>query len=186
VRRRVCLIPRSLLNSRVRVIHFPSYFIQIPIYINIAGKVGGGAKKEEKKVAKEEKKEKKKEEKPKKEEKKKEEEVPEELDAAEEALLAEPKSKDPFDELPKGTFNFEDFKRFYSNNDEAKSIPYFWEKFDKENYSIWYGEYKYPEELTKVFMSCNLITGKIRLPVSVCSLFWTTTSITYMRYLPPN
>lgn len=90
---------------------------------------------------------------------KKEAEPKEELDAAEEALLAEPPSKDPFDALPKGTFNFDDFKRFYSNEDEAKSIPYFFEKFDPENYSIWFGEYKYPEELTKVFMSCNLITG---------------------------
>lgn len=82
-----------------------------------------------------------------------------ELDAADEALLLEPKSKDPFDSLPKGTFNFDDFKRVYSNEDEAKSIPYFFEKFDAENYSIWFGEYKYPEELTKVFMSCNLISG---------------------------
>ncbi|XP_063828561.1 elongation factor 1-gamma [Ostrinia nubilalis] len=68
-------------------------------------------------------------------------------------------SKDPFDSMPKGTFNMDDFKRCYSNEDEAKSIPYFWEKFDPENYSIWYAEYKYPEELAKVFMSCNLITG---------------------------
>ncbi|XP_070494164.1 elongation factor 1-gamma [Chironomus tepperi] len=90
---------------------------------------------------------------------KKKEEEPQELDAADEALLLEPKSKDPFDLLPKGTFNFDDFKRVYSNEEEAKSIPYFFEKFDKENYSIWFGEYKYPEELTKVFMSCNLITG---------------------------
>uniref|UniRef100_A0A1B0D7I9 eEF-1B gamma n=1 Tax=Phlebotomus papatasi TaxID=29031 RepID=A0A1B0D7I9_PHLPP len=91
--------------------------------------------------------------------KEKEPEPVEELDAAEAALLEEPKSKDPFDSLPKGTFNMDDFKRFYSNEDEAKSIPYFWEKFDPENYSIWFGEYKYNEELTKVFMSCNLITG---------------------------
>ncbi|XP_058444528.1 elongation factor 1-gamma [Malaya genurostris] len=83
----------------------------------------------------------------------------EELDACDLALAEEPKSKDPFDAMPKGTFVFDDFKRFYSNEDEAKSIPYFWEKFDPENYSIWYGEYKYPEELSKVFMSCNLITG---------------------------
>lgn len=54
----------------------------------------------------------------------------------------------------------DDFKRCYSNEDEAVSIPYFWEKFDPEHYSIWYGEYKYPEELAKVFMSCNLITGQ--------------------------
>lgn len=89
----------------------------------------------------------------------KKEEEPEELDAADAALALEPKSKDPFDLMPKGTFNMDDFKRCYSNEDEAKSIPYFWEKFDPEHYSIWFGEYKYRDELTKVFMSCNLITG---------------------------
>lgn len=54
----------------------------------------------------------------------------------------------------------DDFKRFYSNEEESKSVKYFWEKFDPENYSIWYAEYKYPTELAKVFMSCNLITGE--------------------------
>lgn len=101
---------------------------------------------------------KKKEKKPEKKEqpKKKEEPAPELADDVDE----KPKeSKDPFDSMPKGTFNMDDFKRCYSNEDEAKSIPYFWEKFDPENYSIWYAEYKYPEELAKVFMSCNLITG---------------------------
>ncbi|XP_053664708.1 elongation factor 1-gamma [Anopheles marshallii] len=83
----------------------------------------------------------------------------EQPDAADELLAAEPKQNDPFETLPKGTFNFDDFKRFYSNEEEEKSIPYFWTKFDPAHYSIWYGEYKYPEELTKVFMSCNLITG---------------------------
>ncbi|XP_067625747.1 elongation factor 1-gamma-like [Eurosta solidaginis] len=58
-----------------------------------------------------------------------------------------------------GTFNFDDFKRSYSNEDESVSVPYFWQKFDPENYSIWFGEYKYNSELTKVFVSCNLITG---------------------------
>lgn len=82
---------------------------------------------------------------------------------ADAAIAAEPKSKDPLDALPKGTFNMDDFKRFYSNEEEAKSIPYFWEKFDPENYSIWYGEYKYANELTKLFMSCNLITGNFSL-----------------------
>jgi elongation factor 1-gamma len=109
---------------------------------------GAGQKKEKKEKPPQEKKEK---------ESKKEE--AEELDLADEALLLEPKSKDPFDSLPKGTFNFDDFKRVYSNEEEAKSIPYFFEKFDPENYSIWYSEYKYPNELAKVFMSCNLITG---------------------------
>ncbi|XP_037945895.1 elongation factor 1-gamma [Teleopsis dalmanni] len=83
----------------------------------------------------------------------------EEMDIADEALAAEPKSKDPFDAMPKGTFNFDEFKRCYSNEDESVSVPFFWEKFDPENYSIWFGEYKYNDELTKTFMSCNLITG---------------------------
>ncbi|XP_045499771.1 elongation factor 1-gamma [Colias croceus] len=101
--------------------------------------------------AKKEKKEKK--EQPKKEKEVKEPEPADDLDE-------KPKeSKDPFDSMPKGTFNMDDFKRCYSNEDESVSVPYFWEKFDPENYSIWYAEYKYPEELSKVFMSCNLITG---------------------------
>jgi len=103
--------------------------------------------------------EKKKEEKPKAPPAKKEPEPAEELDETEALLAAEPKSKDPLDALPKGTWVMDDFKRFYSNNDVDKSIPYFWEKFDSENYSIWFGEYKYNKELAKVFMSCNLIMG---------------------------
>lgn len=73
-----------------------------------------------------------------------------EADATEEALAAEPKKKNPFASMPKSSFDLEDFKRFYSNEDESKSIPYFWQKFDSENYSIWLGEYKYNNELTKV------------------------------------
>ncbi|XP_014212858.1 elongation factor 1-gamma [Copidosoma floridanum] len=90
---------------------------------------------------------------------KKEAEPAEELDAADAALAEEPKSSNPFDSMPKGTWDMEDFKRFYSNQDEKDSIPYFWEKFDPQNYSIWFAEYKYPNELTKTFMSCNLISG---------------------------
>ena len=53
------------------------------------------------------------------------------------------------------------FKRCYSNEDTlTKAVPYFWEKFDKEQYSIWFCEYMYPEELKMIFMSCNLIGGK--------------------------
>merc|ERR1712083_213171 len=75
------------------------------------------------------------------------------------AGLAMPKEKDPFAALPKGNFDMDDFKRFYSNNDEDKSVPYFWEKFDKDNFSIWRCDYKYNDELTMVFMSCNLMGG---------------------------
>jgi len=82
------------------------------------------------------------------------------MDATEMALAEEPKKKDPFEAFNKGTFNMDEFKRVYSNEDTVtKAIPYFWEHFDKDNYSIWFCEYKFPEELTQVFMSCNLIAG---------------------------
>jgi len=71
----------------------------------------------------------------------------------------EPKKTDPLDPLPKGSFDLEDWKRFYSNNDEDKSCEYFWSKFDPSCYSIWRGDYRYNKELTQIFMSCNLMGG---------------------------
>ena len=43
--------------------------------------------------------------------------------------------------------HLEEWKRFYSNNDEDKSCEYFWSKFDPECYSIWRGDYRYNNEL---------------------------------------
>ena len=55
----------------------------------------------------------------------------------------------------------DDWKKIYSNNDTEKvAIPYFWEHYDKENMSIWYGEYKYSDELKQVFMTSNLLRGE--------------------------
>merc|ERR1711953_195676 len=51
-------------------------------------------------------------------------------------LPAEPKKADPFEKMPKGSFDLEEWKRFYSNNDEPESVAWFWEHFDHENYSI--------------------------------------------------
>ena len=52
------------------------------------------------------------------------------------------------------------FKRTYSNEDTEKvAVPYFWEHFNKEDYSIWLAEYMYNEELKKIFMACNLVGG---------------------------
>ena len=145
---------------------------------NAAGAAPGGSSKKEK--AKEAKKEQpaaaeKPEKQSKKKEKVKEEE--EEMDASEEAIAAQPKFTDPLAALPAGKFSMDGFKRVYSNEDTAtKAIPYFWENFDPEHYrlnldqiefikfidfcSIWYSEYKYPEELRLAYMSCNLIGGK--------------------------
>jgi len=118
-------------------------------YAEMSGK-GDSAKKESAK-----KKDQPKKEQPKKKEEPKKKAEPEDDDA----MPAPPKAKDPFAEMPAGSWVMDDFKRFYSNNDEDKSIPYFWEKFDAENYSIWFCEYMYPDELTMTFMSSNLIGG---------------------------
>lgn len=78
------------------------------------------------------------------------------------AVAEEPKPKNPLDSLPKSNFNLEDWKRAYSNMDTrgaGGSIEWFYEKFDAEGFSIWKVAYKYPEELTQVFMSSNLIGG---------------------------
>ncbi|KAL8184279.1 UNVERIFIED_CONTAM: Elongation factor 1-gamma [Gekko kuhli] len=115
----------------------------------------------------------------KKEEKKPAPEPEEEMDECEQALASEPKSKDPFAHLPKrrqswdwavsgfsasgiggSPFIMDEFKRKYSNEDTLTvALPHFWEHFDKEGWSIWYAEYRFPEELAQTFMSCNLITG---------------------------
>ena len=55
----------------------------------------------------------------------------------------------------------DEFKRTYSNSDTVTvALPYFWKNFEKEFYSIWFCEYKYADELAKVFMTSNLIGGK--------------------------
>merc|ERR1712051_623380 len=97
---------------------------------------------------------------PKQEQKKPEKKPEKKKEAEPEAdIPAEPKKADPFEKMPKGNFDLEEWKRFYSNNDEPESVAWFWEHFDHENYSIWRGDYKYNDELTMVFMSCNLIGG---------------------------
>merc|ERR1712168_758223 len=115
------------------------------------------AKSEKKEAPKKEKKET-----PKKEKKEEKEKSNTEKQIAE-AMEEEPapkKDKDPFAGFPKSSFNLDEFKRVYSNEDiKTKAIPYFWENFDKENFSIWMCEYQYPEDLGMTFQSENLITG---------------------------
>ncbi|KAI1302352.1 Elongation factor 1-gamma [Halotydeus destructor] len=85
----------------------------------------------------------------------------EELDECD-LLTQEKPTKDPFEAFPKGNFNMDEFKRTFSNKSDEEAIAYFFEKFDKENYSIWFCDYKYPEELTLVFMTCNLMSGMMQ------------------------
>lgn len=58
------------------------------------------------------------------------------------------------------SFDMDAFKREYSNKDTAtEAIPYFWEHFNKEDFSIWLAEYMYDDELKMIFMACNLVSG---------------------------
>lgn len=54
----------------------------------------------------------------------------------------------------------DDWKRMYSNNDTLTvANPWFWENLDKEGYSVWFADYKYNDELEKMYMTCNLVGG---------------------------
>ncbi|ORX69679.1 elongation factor 1-gamma [Linderina pennispora] len=79
---------------------------------------------------------------------------------AEEAPKPAPKPKSKLDLLPPPKMVLDDWKRFYSNNDtKPDAVNWLWEHFDEEGYSFWKVEYKYNDELTKIFMSNNLVGG---------------------------
>ncbi|OMJ14752.1 Elongation factor 1-gamma, partial [Smittium culicis] len=81
-------------------------------------------------------------------------------EVADDEPAPEPKPKSALDLLPKSSFNLEDWKRFYSNNDTIPTaMDYFWQHFDPVGYSIWKVEFKYNEENTLIFMSNNLVGG---------------------------
>jgi len=71
-----------------------------------------------------------------------------------------PKPKHPLDLLPRATFVLDDLKRTYSNEETREvALPWFWEKTNFEEYSLWKVDYKYNDELTMTFMTSNLIGG---------------------------
>jgi len=126
------------------------------------------AKKYSELFPKERKEKKKKEEQPKKQPKQQAKQQPKEQpkeqdEEEEEERPKEPKFKDPYIALPKSSFVLDAFKRVYSNEDTAtKAIPYFWENFDSEGWSIWRADYNYNDDLKYVFMSSNLVSGMMQ------------------------
>ncbi|KAL0084577.1 hypothetical protein F4703DRAFT_1855043 [Phycomyces blakesleeanus] len=70
-----------------------------------------------------------------------------------------PKVKSALDLLPPSKFVMDEWKRMYSNNKTDVAMKWFWEHHDPQGYSLWRVDYKYNDELTLVFMSCNLIGG---------------------------
>ncbi|KAL8989346.1 MAG: hypothetical protein Q9177_001753 [Variospora cf. flavescens] len=70
------------------------------------------------------------------------------------------KPKHPLEALPKPTLAIDDWKRKYSNEETREvALPWFWENYNAEEYSLWRVDYKYNNELTEIFMTSNLITG---------------------------
>ena len=77
----------------------------------------------------------------------------------EEEAKPAPKPKHPLEALPKPTLILDDWKRKYSNEDiRTVALPWFWENYKPEEYSLWAIDYKYNKELTMTFMSNNLIS----------------------------
>ncbi|KAE8359304.1 hypothetical protein BDV27DRAFT_136397 [Aspergillus caelatus] len=96
---------------------------------------------------------------PKKEEKPKKEAAP--APAAEPKPEGEQKKpKHPLEALGKPDFILDDLKRTYSNEDTRPvALPWFWQNFKAEEYSLWKVDYKYNNELKLTFMANNLIGG---------------------------
>jgi elongation factor 1-gamma len=98
---------------------------------------------------------------PKKEEKPKKEAAPAAAAApAAEKPEGEKKPKHPLEVLGKPTLVLDDWKRTYSNEDtRPTALPWFWQNFNAEEYSLWKVDYKYDNELKLTFMANNLIGG---------------------------
>ncbi|PIA16929.1 eEF1-gamma domain-containing protein [Coemansia reversa NRRL 1564] len=106
--------------------------------------------------AKKDKKEKKPAEQPKKAEKK---EKPAKVEEEEEEA-PKPKPKSKLESLPETSMKLDDWKRFYSNNDtKPDAMEWLWKNIDADGYSFWKVVYKYNDELTRLFMTNNLIGG---------------------------
>lgn len=85
-----------------------------------------------------------------------------EQEEEDEAPAAPKASKHPLEALPKPTLILDDWKRKYSNTDtRGEALPWFWEHYKPEEYSLWRVDYKYNDELTMTFMSANLIGKQI-------------------------
>ena len=71
-----------------------------------------------------------------------------------------PKGKNPLDLLEPTPFNLDAWKRYYSNNEtRPQACDYFWQNYDPKGWSMFRLTYKDNKDLTRVFMSANLIGG---------------------------
>ncbi|KAJ5252763.1 hypothetical protein N7489_003173 [Penicillium chrysogenum] len=71
-----------------------------------------------------------------------------------------PKPKHPLEALGKPTLILDDWKRKFSNDDvRTVAMPWFWDNFKADEYSLWKVNYRYNNELKLTFMANNLIGG---------------------------
>ena len=74
------------------------------------------------------------------------------------------KAKNPLDLLPKSSLSLDAWKKQYSNAtpDCYAAMPWFWENFDSEGYSIYFSTYNYNDENKVSFMVSNLVGGFVQ------------------------
>eukprot|EP00002_Diphylleia_rotans_P002112 TRINITY_DN112_c0_g1_i3.p1 TRINITY_DN112_c0_g1~~TRINITY_DN112_c0_g1_i3.p1 ORF type:complete len:441 (-),score=94.77 TRINITY_DN112_c0_g1_i3:337-1659(-) len=82
----------------------------------------------------------------------------------EESYEEKPKGKNPLDLLPPSKFVLDEWKRKYSNTKKIReeAVPWFWDNYDPEGFCMYFAEYKYNDELNKLFMTCNLVGGFVQ------------------------
>jgi elongation factor 1-gamma len=75
----------------------------------------------------------------------------------------EAKKPNPLDLLPPSRMNLDEWKRYYSNSKDTRgdACKWFFEKID-DGWSVWFSDYKYPADLTKMLNTTNLVGGYIQ------------------------
>lgn len=98
---------------------------------------------------------------------------PKQADDEEDDIPKEKKVAHPLSLLPKSKMVLDEWKRCYSNEETRETaLPWFWEHYDAEEWSLWKVAYKYNDELTLTFMSNNLVGGFFnRLSASIKYMF---------------
>jgi elongation factor 1-gamma len=87
----------------------------------------------------------------------------EEVKVVQPPLDDEPKKKgpNPLDLLPESRLVMDEWKKLYANTvDKASTLPWFWEHYDPEGYSIWIFKYNKTEgECQVLYRTNNLLNG---------------------------
>lgn len=63
------------------------------------------------------------------------------------------------EEKPELSFTLDKFKKIYSNNEAGTAIDFLFRNFNCDKYSMWFCDYKFPEELKNTLTCFNLING---------------------------